>query len=120
MIKLYADRLAVALDAKQGRVATHGWQQTSDQSVVALAEELHVLGVKRLVYTDVSKDGTLTEPNYQVAEQLIEAISAPIIISGGIASINQIKRLKQLGAEAVIVGKALYENKFKLRQALFV
>ncbi len=76
------------------------------------------LGVKRFIYTDISRDGTLTEPNFTAISELIDALSLPIIASGGISSLNHLKMLKQLGAEGAIVGKALYTGDINLKQAL--
>jgi len=78
------------------------------------------LGVKRFIYTDISRDGTLTEPNFTAIAELINAIRLPIIAAGGISSITHLKILKQLGAEGAIVGKALYTGDINLKQALNV
>ncbi len=76
------------------------------------------LGVKRFIYTDISRDGTLTEPNFAALSELVTEIKLPIIASGGISSLNHLRMLKQLGAEAAIVGKALYTGDINLKQAL--
>jgi len=76
------------------------------------------LGVKRFIYTDISRDGTLTEPNFTAIAELVNAIRLPIIAAGGISSITHLKILKQVGAEGAIVGKALYTGDINLKQAL--
>ena len=76
------------------------------------------LGVKRFIYTDISRDGTLTEPNFAAIFELVNAIRLPIIASGGISSLNHLKMLKQLGVEGAIIGKALYTGDINLKQAL--
>jgi len=76
------------------------------------------LGVKRFIFTDISRDGTLTEPNFAAIAELITTIKLPVIASGGISSLNHLRMLKQLGAEGAIVGKALYTGDIELKQAL--
>lgn len=76
------------------------------------------LGVRRFIYTDISRDGTLTEPNFAAISELINAIRRPVIAAGGISTLNHLKMLSQLGAEGAIVGKALYTGDIKLKQAL--
>jgi phosphoribosylformimino-5-aminoimidazole carboxamide ribotide isomerase len=76
------------------------------------------LGVKRFIYTDISRDGTLTEPNFTAITELVDAIRLPIIAAGGISSLTHLKILKQLGVEGAIVGKALYTGDINLKQAL--
>ena len=76
------------------------------------------LGIKRFIYTDISRDGTLTEPNFTAIAELVNEIRLPVIASGGISSLTHLRMLKQLGAEAAIVGKALYTGDINLKQAL--
>ena len=76
------------------------------------------LGVKRFIYTDINRDGTLTEPNFAAFSELVNAIRRPVIASGGISSLNHLRMLKQLGAEGAIIGKALYAGDINLKQAL--
>ena len=114
----YNDYIAVSIDSRDGKVATHGWQKESGWETVAFAEHLVGLGVKRFVYTDIVRDGTLTEPNFAAVSELIHAVRVPVIAAGGISSILHLKMLKQLGAEGAIVGKALYTKDINLKQAL--
>lgn len=113
----YGEWLVVALDTRSGIVATEGWTQESERTLIELAEQLIGLGVQRFLHTDVERDGTLTEPNLGSLRELI-ALGVPIIASGGVSSLDDISRLRDLGAEAVIVGRALYESMFTLPEAI--
>jgi len=118
------DRLVVALDARDGKVATHGWTVTSDQDALAVAANLVSTGVRHLLYTDISRDGMLEGPNLQALRRL--AAAAPplgILASGGISSLDDLRQLSQLGLEnltGVVVGRALYEQRFSVADALAV
>lgn len=110
--------LVVSLDARDGRVATDGWTKTSDANVLELAEALVDVGVQRFVYTDIARDGMLTEPNYEALQNLVDTVDAAVIASGGVASIDQLERLSATGAEAAIIGRALYDGRVDLRAAM--
>ena len=118
------DGLVVALDARQGKVATHGWTQITDRDAVEVATGLVSMGVRRLAYTDINRDGTLGGPNLAAMRRLAEA--APplrLIASGGISSLDDLRRLRDLGIanlDGVIVGRALYEGRFTIGEALEV
>ena len=118
------DGLVVALDARQGKVATHGWTQVTDRDAVEVATGLVSMGVRRLAYTDINRDGTLGGPNLAAMRRLAEA--APplrLIASGGISSLDDLRRLRDLGIanlDGVIVGRALYEGRFTIGEALRV
>lgn len=113
----YGDRLVVALDTRSGVVATEGWTRDSERTLIELAEQLIEIGVQRFLHTDVERDGTLTEPNFDSLRQLI-ALGVPVVASGGVSSLDDIERVRDLGAEAVIVGRALYEGTFTLPEAI--
>lgn len=113
----YGDRLVVALDTRSGVVATEGWTRDSERTLIELAEQLLEIGVQRFLHTDVERDGTLTEPNFDSLRRLI-GLGAPVIASGGVSSLEDIERLRDLGTEAVIVGRALYEGTFTLPEAI--
>lgn len=116
------DRLVVALDARDGRVATHGWTQVSDRTAVDVAAELARTGVRHLLYTDIGRDGTLGGPNLEALRRLSNA--APpltILASGGISSLDDLVALSALGLpniRGVIVGRALYEGRFTVADAI--
>jgi len=118
------DGLVVALDARQGKVATHGWTQITDRDAVEVATSLVNMGVRRLAYTDIGRDGTLGGPNIAAMKRLSEA--APplrLIASGGISSLDDLARLRDLDVvnlDGIIVGRALYEGRFSVSEALDV
>ena len=118
------DGLVVALDARQGKVATHGWTQVTDRDAVEVATSLVNMGVRRLAYTDIGRDGTLGGPNIAAMKRLSEA--APplrLIASGGISSLDDLARLRDLDVvnlDGIIVGRALYEARFTVSEALDV
>lgn len=116
------DRLVVALDARDGRVATHGWTQVSDRTAVDVATELVRTGVRHLLYTDIGRDGTLGGPNLEALRKVSSA--APpltILASGGISSLDDLVALARLrvpNIQGVIVGRALYEGRFTVADAI--
>lgn len=108
LIAAFGDRIVVSLDARDGYVTTHGWTQTSSLRAETLLQQLTAAGLQRVVYTDISRDGTLTEPNFEALAALVDVSRVPVIASGGIARTEHLDRLRSLGVEAAIVGKALY------------
>ncbi len=114
----FGESIIISVDIREGWVATHGWRQETRLKAIEFAKSMVKLGVKRFIYTDISRDGTLTEPNFTAISELIDALSLPIIASGGISSLTHLKMLKQLGAEGAIIGKALYTGDINLKQAL--
>ena len=96
---------------------TRGWLGDSQQNTIKTALKLTELGVNRFIYTDVIKDGTLTEPNYMEILALKNELSVPLVVGGGIASLEALEKLRHMDVEGVIIGKALYENKFTLKEA---
>ena len=117
-VKKYADRVAVGIDAKNGRVAAEGWLDDSDVDYLELAKEMEKIGVRCLIFTDISKDGTLTGPNLEQLSAINNAVSCDIIASGGICNIGDIKALKELGVYGAICGKSLYKGTLDLVQAI--
>jgi len=114
----FSESIIVGLDAREGHIAIHGWQRQTELEVIEFAKSMVKLGVKRFIYTDISRDGTLTEPNFTAITELMTETRLPIIAAGGISSLTHLKILKQLGAEGAIVGKALYTGDINLKQAL--
>lgn len=117
----HPDRVIVGLDARDGLVATRGWHRVEALEVLPFARELARRGVPRIVYTDISQDGTLKGPNLEAIGQVALGSGLKVIASGGISSLQDLARLKALestGVEGVIIGKALYEGRFSLGQAL--
>jgi phosphoribosylformimino-5-aminoimidazole carboxamide ribotide isomerase len=111
-------RIVIALDALEGRVAVEGWQDFVPKGPVELAKRLAEGPPAAFLYTDVSRDGMLTQPNYRGVEEMRAGVDVPIIASGGVSSVHDIRMLGACGADAVIVGKALYEEEFTLPEAL--
>ncbi len=116
----YAESIIVSLDCKDGKMAVKGWKEETDVPVLAFARQMMAVGVQRFVFTDIARDGTLTEPNFTALFELIDAIRAPVIASGGIASISHLKILKLIGASGAILGKSIYTGAINLKQALEV
>jgi phosphoribosylformimino-5-aminoimidazole carboxamide ribotide isomerase len=111
--KFGKEKIVVSLAARESgeKLANHGWENRSEVNVIDFAENLEKLGVERITYTDIARDGTLTFPNFDVVERLRNTTKLKILASGGIAEIQHIEMLRQLGCEGVIIGKALYERK---------
>lgn len=116
--KRFRESIVVSIDAREGNVAIQGWRKETELKSVAFVKAVVKLGVRRFIYTDINRDGTLTEPNFVAIAELIDAIRLPVIASGGISSINHLKMLEKLGVEGAIVGRALYTGDIKLKQAI--
>ena len=116
--KYKAEKIVVSIDAKNGKVATHGWEKVSDIDSVDLCKELEQIGVKTIVYTDISKDGMLEGPNFDIYKELSQKTSLDIIASGGVTSIDDVKRLLDMNMYGAIIGKALYDNRIDLKEVL--
>lgn len=116
------DRIVIGLDAKDGMVATHGWLETSTQSAVEVGQYFASKGAKHIIFTDIATDGTLQGPNLLANKQLAEETGLSIIVSGGISSLEDIAAVAKLAEETsvagVITGKALYNERFTLTEAL--
>ena len=114
----FSESIIVSIDAREGYIAIRGWRQDTELKAVEFAKSMVKLGVKRFIYTDINRDGTLTEPNFTAIFEMVNATRLPVIASGGISSLNHLKMLAQLGVEGAIVGKALYTGDIDLKQAL--
>ncbi|MZQ75085.1 MAG: 1-(5-phosphoribosyl)-5-[(5-phosphoribosylamino)methylideneamino]imidazole-4-carboxamide isomerase [Peptoclostridium sp.] len=110
LVKEYGDKIVVGIDAKDGKVAVEGWEEVSSIDSIELASELSTVGVKTVIYTDISKDGMMSGPNFEVYGELKEKTSLEVIASGGISSAEDIKKLAAMGVDGAIVGKALYSG----------
>jgi phosphoribosylformimino-5-aminoimidazole carboxamide ribotide isomerase len=120
-LQRFGERIVVGIDARDGRVATHGWNQLGSLETAAFAQTLARMGVQRAVYTDISKDGMLVGPNLDATKRLAIDSQLKIIASGGVASLDDLRALRGLetsGIEGTIVGKALYERRFTLKEAI--
>jgi phosphoribosylformimino-5-aminoimidazole carboxamide ribotide isomerase len=117
----FGDRIAVAIDARDGNVATEGWVRTTAEPARAVASRMVRAGVRRLIYTDIGRDGMLAGPDPAAFEAILQAVDVPVIASGGVASVEGLHTLRSLepqGLEGVIVGRALYEGRVRLRDLL--
>jgi phosphoribosylformimino-5-aminoimidazole carboxamide ribotide isomerase len=113
----FSDRIIISIDAKDRMVATRGWLQESTVTASELAGKMIELGVRRFIYTDISRDGTLTSPNFEAIADFLSQVRAPIIAAGGISSVHHLTRLAEMGIEGAIIGKAIYTGDVKLNEA---
>ena len=120
IIKKFGEAIVVGIDARDSYVTTHGWMKISTMTVLELSQAMAAIGASRIIYTDVKRDGTLTEPNYDTTAELVRTLKIPVVASGGVSSIEHIRKLAALGAEGVIIGKALYTGDIDLKEALAV
>ena len=118
MAEKFSGKIVLGLDARGSKVATHGWTQDSHQHLLEFAAEAAKLPLAAVIYTDITRDGMMTGPNLERTKALIETIDMPIIASGGVKELDDIKKLVELGAEAVIIGRSLYEGTLKLSDAI--
>ena len=116
----HPEGIVAGIDARDGKVAIEGWKEGTDHGVLELVRELELLGIRRLAYTDIGRDGLQVGVNYGAYQALAHRIDLPIIASGGVATLDDIDDLVSIGPqiEGVIVGRALYENSFTLGEAI--
>ncbi len=117
-VKEFGDAIAVGVDAKEGFVAVSGWQETTSVNSVEFCKKLRDTGVATVIYTDISKDGMLSGTNLEIYKELSAIEGLQIVASGGITFANEIKTLNEMGIYGAIVGKAVYEGKLSLKDAL--
>lgn len=117
-VKLFGDKIAVGVDARDGKVAISGWREVTNVDSVSFCKQLRNTGVKTVIYTDISKDGVLSGTNLDVYKELSEIEGLDIVASGGITFESEIKELKNMNIYAAIVGKAVYAGKLSLENAL--
>lgn len=120
MIKKYGAKIAVGIDAKNGYVATHGWLDTSKVKAIDLGKRFADAGAETFIFTDIATDGTLAGPNIAAVCEMAEVTGKNVIASGGVSSLADLKAIAYNGIGGAIVGKALYENRFTLKEALEV
>ena len=116
--KIGAGALIVSVDARDGRIALDGWTRGSSVDAVDFARKLESTGVDRIVYTDVSRDGTLTEPNFAGVEEIAAATGMNILVAGGVSSVDHVSRLAAVPVEGAIVGSAVYTGAIDLGEAI--
>lgn len=115
----YPGKVLVGIDAKDGKVAVRGWVEVTELDAIAFAEKMESLGAAGIIYTDISRDGMLSGPNLDAMAKMVEAVDIPVIASGGVSNIDDIKSLMQIDKLwGVITGKALYSGSLDLKQAI--
>mgnify|MGYP001356194512 FL=1 len=113
----FPNKIALALDAKDGYLSLSGWKENSNKLTLDFLKEVNDYGASRLIYTDINRDGTKKSPNFEETVKVAETSNCPVIISGGVSSIDDIKKAKSLkNIEGVIVGKAIYDGDIKLEE----
>ena len=113
----FSNKIALGLDAKDGYLSVSGWKENSNQLTLDYLKEVNDYGVSRLIYTDINRDGMKQSPNFNETMKVAEMSNCPVIISGGVSSINDIKESKNLkNIEGIIVGKAIYDGDIKLEE----
>ncbi len=117
-LAVYGERIAVGIDAKDGKVAISGWQETTELDCLRFCESMQALGVKTVICTDISKDGAMAGTNLSLYRTLKESFSLNITASGGVSSLDDIRALRSLSLYGAIIGKAYYEGAFDLSEAL--
>lgn len=117
-ISIYGSKIAVGIDCKDGKVYGRGWLAASELEYIEFAEKIENIGVKNIIVTDISKDGTLEGPNVEMLKKLKETVSIDITASGGIKDIENIKELKDIGLYGAITGKAIYARTLSLEKAI--
>ncbi len=113
-----SDKIVVGIDAKDGFVAVEGWEKVSTLNAIPLAMSMKAIGVKTIVYTDISKDGMLSGPNVSHTKNMVEATGLDIIASGGVSSLKDLEMVEGVGVQGAIIGKALYEERIDLAKAI--
>tara|TARA_Y100000758_G_scaffold30241_1_gene20089 strand:+ start:93 stop:818 length:726 start_codon:yes stop_codon:yes gene_type:complete len=115
----FPNKIALGLDAKDGYLSVSGWKENSNQMTLDFLKEVNDYGASRLIYTDINRDGTKASPNFEETAKVADASNCPVIISGGVSSINDIKKAKELNnknIEGIIVGKAIYDGDIQLNE----
>ena len=111
----FSNKIALGLDAKDGHLSVNGWKENLNQLTLDYLKEVNEYGVSRLIYTDINRDGMKQSPNFEETSKVAEKSNCPVIISGGVSSIDDIKKAKTLkNIEGIIVGKAIYDGDIKL------
>ena len=117
-VKKYGDKIVVGVDAKDGMVAVEGWLEKTEISAYEFCEKLKGIGVKTIIYTDISRDGTLQGTNLKAYEKLSEIKGVNFIASGGVTFLDEIDALGKIGVDGIILGKAIYDKKLDLKEAI--
>ena len=117
-VKKYGEKIAVGIDAKNGKAAAEGWTEVSGIDYIELAQKMEELGVEYIIYTDISRDGMLSGPNMEQLKAIDSAVNCNIIASGGITNLDDIKLLKNSGLYGAICGRSIYKGTLNLTEAI--
>ena len=120
-VRRFSSKICVGIDARDGRVMSRGWETSTPIDAIELSRSVAARGVERIIYTDIARDGTLVGPNIEQTLEVVRAANVRVTASGGVSSLDDIKRLRDADdprLDSVIVGKALYEGRFKLEEAI--
>lgn len=117
-VKMFGEKIAIGIDARNGYVAVEGWKTSSKIEYIDFAKQMEHIGVKTIIFTDISRDGTLTGPNFEATGKINDAVTCNIIASGGMKDIEDIKKLKKMNIYGAIIGKALYSGNISLAEAI--
>ena len=113
----FPNKIALGLDAKNGYLSVSGWKENSNQLTLDFLKEVNDYGVSRLIYTDINRDGTKQSPNFEETQKVADKSNCPVIISGGVSSVDDVKKAKSLdNIEGIIVGKSIYDGDIKLEE----
>ncbi|MBO5745177.1 MAG: 1-(5-phosphoribosyl)-5-((5-phosphoribosylamino)methylideneamino)imidazole-4-carboxamide isomerase, partial [Clostridia bacterium] len=119
-LEKYGDRIAVGADIKDAKIAIKGWTETSDTDVYEFCKDMESLGVKTIICTDISKDGAMMGTNHELYRELSQRFGIDLIASGGVSSMDDVKRLTKLGIYGAIIGKAYYTGAISIKEAIEV
>jgi phosphoribosylformimino-5-aminoimidazole carboxamide ribotide isomerase len=117
-VKVFGEKIAIGIDARNGYVAVEGWKTSSQIEYIDFAKQMEQIGVKTIIFTDISRDGTLSGPNFEATGKINDAVICNIIASGGMKDIEDIKKLKTMNIYGAIIGKALYSGNISLAEAI--
>jgi len=116
--KKFRGKIVLGLDARGSKVSTHGWTQDSATNLLDFATEAAKLPLAAIIYTDITRDGMMAGPNFERTKALVQAVEVPVIASGGVREISDIKKLAEMEVEAAIIGRSLYEGRLNLSDAI--
>lgn len=118
LVEKYSEKVIVSIDANHQKVATRGWSTQTEVNAIDLSKKLEKIGIKTIVYTDISKDGMMQGPNFLDYLELSKKTNLNIIASGGVSSLNDVLKLNEIGLYGAIIGKAIYESKINLKEVI--
>jgi phosphoribosylformimino-5-aminoimidazole carboxamide ribotide isomerase len=120
MARRFPNQLVLGLDARGSKLAKHGWLQAGGEDLIDFARKAASLPIAAIIYTDISKDGMMSGPNLDRTAQLIQAVRVPVVASGGVTTLEDVRNVKSIGAAGAIIGRSLYEGTIDLKEALAI